>query len=164
MSHQRVFQIDRADPLSAGFDQVLGAIGNAHKAHGVNAGHIARSQPSIACEFIFAHGHMMVAARDEGASHLQLTHMLSIPSLILAFVVADAQINQRHWNTGHGSAAVALIHRRIAQFGLGVRNGADGRSFGHAPALQNPDAMFVKCANEGFRHCGTAHQTAHTGR
>ena len=164
MRHQRIFQIDRADPLSARLDQVLGAIGNAHKAHGVYAGHIARSQPSVIGEFIFAHGHMVVAACDERASYLQLTHMLSIPSLILAFIVADAQIHQRYRNAGHGSAAVALIHRRIAQFGLGVRNGANGRSFCHAPTLQNPDAMFVKGANEGFRHCGTPHQAAHAGR
>ena len=90
---------------------------------------------------------MVVAARDERASHLQLTYMLSIPSLVLAFIVADAQINQGHRNASHGGAAVAFIHRRTAQFGLGVRNGTDRRSFSHAPALQNPDAMFVKCAD-----------------
>jgi hypothetical protein len=50
VAHEGVFQLDRADPLAARLDHVLGAVGDVHVAVGVNGGHIAGGEPAIGRE------------------------------------------------------------------------------------------------------------------
>ena len=45
VGHQLVLQLDRGDPLAAGLDHVLGAVGDLHEALGVHRRDVARAQP-----------------------------------------------------------------------------------------------------------------------
>ena len=48
--HQQVLHVDRADPLAARLDQVLGAVGDAHVAVRVDRRHVAGAQPAVGGE------------------------------------------------------------------------------------------------------------------
>ena len=115
VGHQGVFQIDRTDPLAAGLDQVFGAVGDAHKTHRVHAGHIARAQPAVGAELVFAHRHLVVTAGDEGATHLNFANMLTVPRGIESVFAPDAQLRQRHGHARHSGAAVTLVERCVFQ-------------------------------------------------
>jgi hypothetical protein len=47
MRHRDVFQVDRTDPLAAGLDHVLAAVGDLHEAVGVDGGHVAGREPAV---------------------------------------------------------------------------------------------------------------------
>src|SRR5262249_33454119 len=47
MGHERVFEIDRADPFTADFDEVLGPIRDAQISQWIDARDIAGTQPAI---------------------------------------------------------------------------------------------------------------------
>ena len=87
--------------------------------------------------------------------------MLAVPGGIESVFAPDAQLRQRHGHARHGGTAVTLVHGRIFQLRLGVGHGAQRRGFGHAPALQNPDAVPVKGADQCLGHGRTTHQRAH---
>jgi len=48
-----VFQLDRADPLAARFDHVLGAIGQAHRIVGMDDRDVASVEPVVGIDAIF---------------------------------------------------------------------------------------------------------------
>ena len=52
--HQQVLHVDRADPLAARLDQVLGAVGDAHVAVRVERGDVAGAQPAVGGELLRA--------------------------------------------------------------------------------------------------------------
>ncbi len=68
----------RADPLAAGLDDVLRAVGDAHVALGVDGHDVAGLEPAVLREAVLA----LVAEvrrRDPRAAHLELAHRLAVP-------------------------------------------------------------------------------------
>jgi hypothetical protein len=45
--HRDVLQVDGADPLAAGLDHVLAAVGDLHEAVGVDGGDVAGGEPAV---------------------------------------------------------------------------------------------------------------------
>ena len=65
-----IFQLDRADPFAARFDDVLGSVGNLHAAIRVEAGDIAGVEPAVLVRR-WCIG-LEIAIDDPGAAHLQI--------------------------------------------------------------------------------------------
>src|SRR5207248_4170734 len=120
--HDRVLEINRADPFAAGLDQILGAVGDAHVAVGIDAADVAGAQPAIVAE---AAGIVdaVVAGGDERPAHLDLTHLVAVPRRD-ALVAHDTQLHQRHRHAGGGVAPDALVLGRVVELGLLVGDGA----------------------------------------
>ena len=47
MAHDRALHVHAGDPLAAGLDEVLGAVGDLHVAVGVDRGHVAGAEPAV---------------------------------------------------------------------------------------------------------------------
>jgi hypothetical protein len=88
--HRDVLQVDRADPLAAGLDHVLAAVGDLHEAVGVDGGHVAGREPAV-------HQHVAalvleVAGDDPRPLHQQVavgcapSHGSSLPSSSTIFM------------------------------------------------------------------------------
>src|SRR5580658_2691226 len=54
MRNHRVLEIDRADPLAAGFNHVLRAVGDVHVAVGVDGGDVAGGKPAVGRHLVAA--------------------------------------------------------------------------------------------------------------
>ena len=106
----------------------------------------------------------MVRAGNEGPTHLDLTHGLSVQRGVAAVVGADAHIHQRHRHAGHRGAAIALVGTHRPQLGTRVRDRRQRRCLGHAPALQQPHAVPVEGADQRLGHRRPADQRAHALR
>src|SRR5687767_1446204 len=65
-----VFQVDRADPLAAGLDHVLGTVGDLDVALGVDGADVAGGKPGP-CVFTFLKG---IAALDRKSTRLNSSH------------------------------------------------------------------------------------------
>ena len=80
VAHQRVLEVDRADPLAAGLDQVLGAVGDARRNRPRRscATSPVRNQPSsVNCP---ARVGRCGSGGDQGAAHLELADRAGHPT------------------------------------------------------------------------------------
>ena len=136
-----VLELDGADPLAAGFDDVLGAVGDLHRAAGVDGGDVAGGEPAVRVAVVGVCAH--VAAGDPGAADGEVAEGGAVPGEFVALVVGDA-----HVDAGDGPAllvgeagAFGLGHGVVG--GLGGVDGAEGAGFGHAPGVVDRDAVGV---------------------
>ena len=79
----------------------------------------------------------------------------------LAVVGADAHVDQRHRHAGHRGAPEALLVAGVLQSSRTVRDRRERRGLGHAPALDDPDAVLREGADQRLRHRRAADQRAH---
>ena len=93
MPHDGVLEIDRADPFSARFDQVLGAVGDAQVALCVDGGDIASAQPAVGSELLRIGRLVVITARDPGTAALQFAGRHAVPGQGLAVVIDDPQLD-----------------------------------------------------------------------
>jgi hypothetical protein len=87
MRHQGVLQLDRADPLTAGLDDILAAVGDLDETVEQRRGHIAGAQPAV--HELLRVVVEVVGAGDSRAADLDLTHRLAVPRQDLAVVVDE---------------------------------------------------------------------------
>jgi hypothetical protein len=137
MAHQRVLQVDRADPLAAGLDEVLRPVGDAHVAVRVHARHVAGAKPAVLGKALGSVD-AVIAAGDERALHLHFADRLAVPRRD-ALLAHDAQVDQGNRNAGGGLAAEDLVG--LGERGFRVGDRADRRRFRHAPALVHLHAV-----------------------
>ena len=64
MRHQGILEIDRTDPLAAGFDQILGAVGDLHVAFAIDGGDVTRPEPAIVGPLVVLRVGLKVARSD----------------------------------------------------------------------------------------------------
>ena len=143
MAHERVLEIDRADPLAAGLDQVLGAVRDLHVALGVDGGDVAGAQPAVVGPLVAELVGIVIGGGDPGAPRLHLAHGLAVPGHD-ALVVHQPHVDEGE--RGPLLRAVAVfrvlvqpLHGRLEQ-----RRGAERRHLGHAPGVDGADAVAVE--------------------
>ena len=71
MADREVLDLDRADPLTAGLDHVLGAIGDGDEAVGIHVRHVAGAEPAVVIHHLAA-GALEVAGQHPVAARLDL--------------------------------------------------------------------------------------------
>src|SRR5262245_33008991 len=91
MAHERILEIDGADPLAARLDHVFAAVHQAYAAIGVDRGHVAGAEPAVGGPAILGAGRVVIFASDPGAADLQFAHGLAIPGSN-ALIIGDAQL------------------------------------------------------------------------
>src|ERR1700747_1428542 len=90
MTHCRVFEIDRADPLTPGLDHILAAIDDLHAALGIDRRAVAGAEPALGIERALAGGFVLiVGADDPGTPDQQLAACDPILGEALAVGVDD---------------------------------------------------------------------------
>src|SRR5690606_11908597 len=92
VAHDGVLQVDRGEPLAAGFDDVLGAVHQGQVAVGGDLADVAGAQPPVV-ELVGVHlGAIggVVGAGDPRAADLQLAEGLAVVGDDLALVVDQA--------------------------------------------------------------------------
>ena len=143
MAHQGILQIDRTDPLAAGLDQVLGAVGDLHVALGVDGGDVAGPQPAVVGPLVAELVRIVIGGGDPGPARLQLAHGLAVPRH------QSGVVHQPHVDKGQGGpllrAVVVLgvlvqpLHGRLEH-----RGSAERRHLGHAPGVNGADPVTVE--------------------
>src|SRR5262245_20439837 len=121
MTHQLVLHIHRADPLAAGFDQVLRAIDDADVTVLVEARDIAGAQPAICSELVRLVRNVVIAAGDEVAANLDLADAVAVPRLHLVAVADDPQVDERRRYAGSRRETDALLFGVVLQLRLHER-------------------------------------------
>src|SRR6185436_35039 len=91
MRHRDVLEVDRADPLAAGLDHVLRAVGDLDIAVRVDGAHVPGREPAV-FERIAALA-LEVALDHPGPAHLQVAEGLAIPRQLGAVLVDDAEVH-----------------------------------------------------------------------
>ena len=83
---------DRTDPLAAGLDHVLRAVGDLHVAVGIDGGDVAGGKPAVRSSASPGVPPIVGAAHPRPA-HLQVAGMLAVPRQYLALVIDDAHVD-----------------------------------------------------------------------
>src|SRR6267378_3699135 len=112
VTHERVLERDRADPLAPGLDEIFGAVLDLDVAAGIDGDDVAGTEPAVRGETVRRLRALVVRAGDPRTAHLELTHRLTVPWHVLPRVVLGADLDQRH--------RIALLCA-IAEARLGVR-------------------------------------------
>ncbi len=105
MSHQRIFQIDGADPFAAGFHKVLLAVDNLDVALFIHVGDIAGAKPSVGGPTVRLVGSVVIASGNPWTTNFEFTGSLSVAGshdrflAVLIFGIFgthDAKLDERH--------------------------------------------------------------------
>ena len=135
VGHQRVLQVDRGDPLAAGLDDVLGAVGQREEAVPVEGADVTGAQPAVAELLRVGVVVLVVAGGDPRAAHLELADRLAVaraaPGRRRRRCGASTPASSRPWL--RGSAQSSSLSRRPRP---GAARRRDRRGLGHAPRLE----------------------------
>src|SRR5262249_9029670 len=142
MRRESVFQVNGADPFAAGFDQILGAIGNLNVSFRVDGGDVTRAQPAVRGPAICRLRRAEVAAGNPRPADMQLTHGLAIPWRF-AFIVNNANVHERQRASGTNADFVSFILGPLAHMRLERRADRDRRRLRHTPDLDEANALFI---------------------
>ena len=138
-----VFQVNRGDPLAAGFDQVLGTVGDQQILVRVDLGDIAGDEPAIV-ELVRLRI-VVVLRGDPRPADAKLAHGLAVVGQGVPVLVEDFHFQPRHQQPGLGDVLELLVFAQ-AQVGMLAhlaRQGAERVRLGHAPALDHLDLVVV---------------------
>src|SRR5262249_24526441 len=133
---------DRADPFAARLDHVLRAIGDLHRAVGVDGRDIASREPAVLGERVAALA-LEVALHHPGAAHLQVAESLTVPGQLLAVAVDDAHVDSVDRAALLVLPGVALVLAELEVLGFVGAGGAERTHLGHARGVQHLYAIFV---------------------
>src|SRR3954471_16605548 len=136
---QRLFQLDRGDPLAARLDHVLRAIGDAHVAALVDRADVARAQPAVV-ELLGRTRILVVITRDPRAPRLELARRLPVPVALAAVVGDQPGLHERQQSASRRSISPHLV-AALLHAGRWPRDRTDRRGLGHPPALDHVDAV-----------------------
>src|SRR5438105_15818849 len=94
VAHQRIFQIDGADPLASGLDQVFAAVYQLDAAVGIDRCDVAGTEPSICGPAVTRVRSVVITPGHPGSANFELAHGLPIPCCFTAFTL-DAYVDKR---------------------------------------------------------------------
>src|SRR3974377_730488 len=92
MAYREIFQIDRRNPFAAGFDHILGAVGDLHVAVLVHGCDVTGIAPAVAPE-TFAPFPFEIAFRHRRTAYLQPSEGLAVPWQVAAVIVRDLHLD-----------------------------------------------------------------------
>src|SRR5207249_9829465 len=152
VTHERVLERDRADPLAPGLDEVLGAILDLDVAARVDGDDVAGAEPAVRCESVRGLRALVVSASDPGAAHFELTHRLPVPGHLVPRVVPGADLNERHRIPLLCAIREACLHVRILEIAHQARYDTERRRLGHTPGVEDAKPVpLVEAADHRLR-------------
>jgi hypothetical protein len=104
MPHGHVLEVDGADPLTAGLDEVLLPVGDLHAAARVDRGHVAGGEPALGVQGA-PRLSAQVGGDHPGTPDLELARSRAVVGQRLAAVIDDAQL--------HAELGPALHHEEL---------------------------------------------------
>src|SRR5579863_3019587 len=133
MSNRDILELDRTDPFAAALDHIFRTIRDLHVAVGIDGCDIARREPTVA-QYVSAFA-LEIAVRNPPSAHQEVAECDAVPWQLRAGTVDDFHVNA--WD---GAALLAFDSRnircrRVAVFGLELRQRAKRAHLGHAPGM-----------------------------
>src|SRR5437762_4314318 len=139
--HRDALEVDRADPLAARLDHVLGAVGDLHVAVWIQRRDIAGGEPALP-ERIAALA-LEVALDHPASAHLQVAEGLAVVGKLASVLADNPHVH------AEDRPALLVLQRDSLLLGpacmlrLEGRHGAERAHFRHAPGVQHFHAVFV---------------------
>ena len=131
VAHQRVLELDGADPLAARLDDVLGAVGDLHVALGRRS--CRRRRCAASRRGTSPARPRRVAGRDPRAAHLELADGVAVPGQLGPVLVDDAQLH-----AGSGAAALGAPRRPPPRAAVPRGRVGDGGRRARSPSCPSP--------------------------
>src|SRR6478752_575694 len=128
VGHHGVLEVHRGDPLTAGLDQVLGAIDELDVGVALELGDVAGAQPTVLRELLARVRVLVIGAGDPRAADLELA----------AAVGVDTELDQGEDAALHGAERVLLVVGEL-DVARRPRRRRKGARLRHAPALDERD-------------------------
>src|SRR5438034_98610 len=141
--HDHVLEVDARDPLAAGLDQVLRAVGDLHVALGVDRRDVARPEPAVFGEPGGRLRVVVVGAGDPGAAHLELAHARGVPRQLATGVVHDADVHPDRRVADARAHVVLRVLGPAPHVTLEPCDRAQGPHLRHAPGVRHDHAELV---------------------
>jgi len=146
MTHQSVFQLDRADPLPTRFDDVLQTVDQLDIPFLVDHGDIPGAEPAID-ERVRALA-PIVGVGDPGAAHQEFTHRLPVPRGFRAIEGQHFGFDERRGHPLLEQQFVPLFRRKVGQLDVRLETEQD---LAHPPAVDHRHTERLPAANQRFR-------------
>ena len=147
MRHRDVFQINRTNPLTARLDYILTAVSNLQVALGVDYRDIAGREPTI-LQHISALA-LEVARYHPRTTNQQIAIRGAVPGQFVTVVVDNLHINAVDDAALFFEFGLFISLRQFLVMAEQGTGGAEGRHFGHAPGMNDFDAVL---ATQSFHH------------
>src|SRR5260370_22517335 len=161
MADQRVFQVHRTDPFSAGLDEVLGAVGDLHVAFGIDGDHVAGSQPAVRRPAVALFGKVVITGGDAWAADFQFAGSLVVPRNF-AVVANGADVGKWGRQSLAGADLKFAVIGAVLQVRLQSAYGDDRGRFGHAPRLDYAHAELLEAPEQALRRRRSPDHTTQT--
>ncbi|MNM81275.1 hypothetical protein D3C81_932710 [compost metagenome] len=162
MPGDRIFEVDRADPFATRFDDVLGAIGNLHKAIGIDRGNVARREPAIAQGRALP---LEIPGGNPWAPHHQFAHSPSVVRQVIAVGIDNAHLDTKHRPALFRPLCQLFVGRQACVLRQQAALGTKRARFGHAPGMAHFHAKALhERPDQRGRHGGATDHTASHGR
>src|SRR5262245_17515379 len=131
----------RTNPLAAGFDQVLGAVGYGHKPLAIDRRDVACVEITVRVErcIILA----IIAGDRRPTLDEEMPRSLTVLRNRLPVVAHQSQIDTHRWPALPDFEGVAFLGRLPCRCPARHVHGADGGEFGHAPTVNNLHAQYI---------------------
>ncbi len=112
MIHRRVLDVDRADPLTPGLDEVLDPVGDLYVALWVDRSDVAGREPAVLREPRFIV--LEVAVDNPRAQDLELSECDAVVRGAISFLVHDADLDPKRRTPFLRLEEPALLERQLA--------------------------------------------------
>ena len=152
--HGDVFEVDRADPFTAGLDHVLAAVGDDHVALGAELGHVAGGEPAVLQRV--AAFTLEVGRQDPGPAHIHVTGGRAVPGQFDAVFAHDLHVHAVDRAALRGHHRQALFGRLPHVRRLECGDRADRAHLGHAPGVDHLHVVVVEERLDHRRRAGRA--------
>src|SRR4051812_34525019 len=150
MRNRDVLEVDRANPLAAGLDHVLRAVGDLDVAVRIAGADIAGREPALLQRI--AALPLEQALNHPGAAYLQDAEGLAVPRQFATILVDDADVDAEEHATLLVLQLEAVFRAPLAVLRLEGGDGAERAHLGHAPGMQHLHAeVLLEGADHGRR-------------
>src|SRR5712664_446389 len=170
MTHQRVFEVDGADPFAAGFHEIFGTVNDFDEAFVVHGGDVAGFEPAVFGPAMGLIWRIVVAGGDPRTAHFKFAGGFAIARgydvcSFRAVGARDAQLDKRSGPALFSADFVAVVFGPVEHVAFEAADGGEGCGFRHAPEVHDLEIVFIEGAHEADGRGGaTDHQAYGRGK
>src|SRR4029077_14883737 len=164
VTHQGVFQVNRADPFSTGLHQILGTIDQLDIALVIHRRDVAGLEPAVFGPAVGLVGRIVIAAGNPGAADCKFAGSLTVArsfdhatgSTLLALRTPDPQFDEGTGPALLAAYVVTIVFGPVAHVGFQEAEGGERRRLGHAPQVHDVKIVLVERAHEANGRSGAS--------
>src|SRR5262249_44366451 len=160
------FEIDRADPFAAGFDEIFGTVDDLDEALVVHSGDVAGLEPTVGGPAMGLIRRVVIASGNPGTTDFKLAGSFPISRSFDFFSVVRTHYPQFDKRGGPALLAarfVAVVFTPLGHVPLEFADGSEWSGLRHAPKMHNAEIVLIERAHETRRRRGTADYQADRG-